>query len=194
MQYIIAGLGNPEPKYKDTRHNIGFHVLDELENILNTEIRKSKFNSLFAEAIYKERKLFLVKPQTYMNLSGIAIAQIKNFYKINVSNLIVVHDELDLSLGTLRIKFGGGTAGHNGLNSIINSIGDNKFIRIRVGIGRPPENIQGSDYVLSKFSKKEKSIVDEVVTKACDAVLEIVSSDVKTAMNKFNNNNKQELK
>ena len=190
MQYIIAGLGNPEKKYDNTRHNVGFQVIDQLGKILNIEIKENKFNSLFTQTTYSDKKLFLAKPLTYMNLSGKAIAEIKNFYKIDVENLIVVHDELDLEFGEIKIKQAGGSAGHNGLKSIVSSLGSNNFIRLRVGIGRPPENQSGANYVLGKFSKAENEVIEDVLNKTCDAVLEIINSDVKTAMNKFNSKEK----
>ena len=123
-----------------------------------------------------------------MNLSGVAIAEIKNFYKIKVENLIVIHDELDLPLGNLKIKVGGGSAGHNGIRSIINSLSDNNFIRIRLGIGKPLNKEDGEKFVLSKFSKSERAIIDDVIQTASDAVLEIITTDIVNAMNKFNNN------
>ena len=176
MRYVIVGLGNPETKYKNTRHNIGFEVIDEIGRILNVEIKKNRFSSLFAEVVYSNCKLYLLKPKTYMNLSGIAIAEIKNFYKINVSNLIVIHDEMDLPLGKLKVKQGGGTAGHNGIKSIVNSIGDNGFTHIKIGIGRPLNKNDGQNYVLSKFSKTEKETINNIIIKASETTLNIISS------------------
>lgn len=191
MQYVIAGLGNPESKYESTRHNVGFLALDRLEKLLNIEINQKKFDGLFTQTIYNGSKLYLIKPLTYMNLSGRSVAEIKNYYKIEASNLIVIHDELDLLFGKIKIKIGGGTAGHNGIKSIVNSLGDNSFVRIRVGIGKPPTGQDGSSYVLSNFSRKEMNeLEDSVLDQACDAALEIVSNGVKSAMNKINSKEK----
>lgn len=191
MQYVIAGLGNPESKYESTRHNVGFLALDRLEKLLNIQINQKKFDGLFTQTIYNGSKLYLIKPLTYMNLSGKSVAEIKNYYKIEASNLIVIHDELDLLFGKIKIKIGGGTAGHNGIKSIVNSLGDNSFVRIRVGIGKPPTGQDGSSYVLSNFSRKEMNeLEDSVLDQACDAALEIVSNGVKSAMNKINSKEK----
>lgn len=191
MQYVIAGLGNPESKYESTRHNVGFLALDRLEKLLNIQINQKKFDGLFTQTIYNGSKLYLIKPLTYMNLSGRSVAEIKNYYKIEASNLIVIHDELDLLFGKIKIKIGGGTAGHNGIKSIVNSLGDNSFVRIRVGIGKPPTGQDGSSYVLSNFSRKEMNeLEDSVLDQACDAALEIVSNGVKSAMNKINSKEK----
>lgn len=186
MRFLVAGLGNPGPEYENTRHNIGFGVLDRLAERFNTEITKSGYSSLYAEVTYSENKIFLLKPQTFMNNSGRAVSEIKKFFKIPTKNLIIIYDELDLPLGSFKIKSGGGAAGHNGIRSILNSLGDDKFTRIRFGIGKPSSREKTVSHVLSRFSKDENHIVDDMIDKAGEAVMEIIDNGVNSAMNKFN--------
>lgn len=186
MRFLIAGLGNPGPEYENTRHNIGFAVADRLAEKLNSEISKEGYSSFYSEVNYSENKLYLVKPQTYMNNSGRAVYEIKKFFKIPTNNLIVIHDEMDIPLGNFKIKSGGGSAGHNGIRSILNSIGEDNFTRIRFGIGKPGSRDKTVKYVLSRFSKDENHIVDDMIDRVCEAVIEVVNNGVKSAMNKFN--------
>lgn len=188
MQFLIVGLGNPGAEYENTRHNIGFKALDNIASHFNKEILKKGYSSLYEEIHYSENKLFLIKPQTFMNRSGKAVHEIKSFYKIPTENLIIIYDELDIPLGKLKIKFGGGAAGHNGIRSILNSIGEDGFSRIRLGIGKPVKREKTVGHVLSKFAKDEKHIVDDMITTVYKAVIEIIENGVQSAMNKFNNN------
>lgn len=190
MQFLIVGLGNPGPEYENTRHNIGFEIVDKLAAKFSDELTKKGYGSLYTEINYSGNKLYLVKPQTFMNNSGKAVYEIKRFFKIPTQNMIVIYDELDIPLGTLKIKLGGGSAGHNGIRSIINSTGEEDFTRIRFGIGKPLTRDKTANHVLSMFGKDEKQAVDDNIDTVCKAVLEIIDNGVKNAMNKFNKINK----
>ncbi len=183
---IVAGLGNPGKGYSSSRHNVGFMVIDELAKGLSVSLKKKGFRSHYAQASIEEKRLLLLKPDTYMNRSGEALSDVIEFFKIPAKDLIVVYDEMDIPLGNIKVKIGGGSAGHRGIESIINSLGQSDFIRVRVGIGKPVQRSQGIDHVLSQFEKDEKKLVNRVVDRAKDAVLEIVLSGAENAMNKFN--------
>ena len=158
--YLIIGLGNPGLGYKFTRHNAGFLAIDHIAEKHNISNFNSKFKSLITDFNFVNYKFLLAKPQTYMNLSGEAALMIKNFYKLQNSQIIVIHDDIDLKLGDVRIKVGGGHAGHNGLKSLDHLIG-NDYKRIRVGIGRPESRMDVSDYVLGKFTDEELKIINK---------------------------------
>ena len=158
---LIIGLGNPGNEYSRTRHNAGFIALDAIAANLGLSWQK-KFDGEFASTNYQGQKLFLLKPQTYMNLSGKSAIAAKNHYKLGLSDIVVFHDELDIDLGSIRHKVGGGSAGHNGIKSLDSSIGKD-YHRIRMGIGRPVGGIDPSDYVLGKFSKDEQLEIDEII-------------------------------
>jgi PTH1 family peptidyl-tRNA hydrolase len=183
---IVVGLGNPGKGYSSSRHNVGFMVIDELAKGLGVNLKKKGFRSHYAQASIEEKRLLLLKPDTYMNRSGEALSDVIEFFKIPTEDLIVVHDEMDLPLGNIKVKVGGGSAGHRGIESIINSLGQSDFIRVRVGIGKPVQKSQAIGHVLSQFEKDEKELVNIVVNRAKDAVLEIVLSGAENAMNKFN--------
>lgn len=186
MNFLVVGLGNPGKEYEFTRHNIGFMVIENLGKDTGINISKKGFKGLFGHGLFQDKKVLLFKPETFMNNSGKAVKEIKNFYKIPTENVIVVHDELDLELGSLKIKFGGGTAGHKGLDSIVEQIGDDNYSRIKVGIGKPYLKGETTNHVLSPFSKDETDIVKKSIEKATDATLETISHGVVSAMNKFN--------
>ena len=186
MDFLVVGLGNPGKEYELTRHNIGFLVLDSLANQTGVEINRTGFKGFYNDVIFSDKKLMLFKPQTFMNLSGNAVKEIKNFYKIENQKIIVVHDEIDIELGTLKIKEGGGSAGHNGIKSIIENLNDNSFKRIRVGIGKPGNQNLVSSHVLSKFSSDEKKIVKQLIENTVDAIKEIIKNGIENAMNKYN--------
>jgi peptidyl-tRNA hydrolase, PTH1 family len=188
---LVAGLGNPGKKYTNTKHNIGFLVVDEIGKRVGIELKKNKFKGIFGEGFTGDIKLALLKPETYMNLSGESVSSIKNFYDIPTENIIVVYDEMDLPLGDIRIKSGGGSAGHNGIKSIISSLGSGEFTRVRVGIGKPLAKDSGAGHVLSGFSKDEGKIVKESIMRAADAVFAITEDGLERAMNKYNTKNKQ---
>lgn len=183
---LVVGLGNPGKEYTLTKHNVGFLVIDELGNRVGVDITKSKFQSLCGEGFLESEKMLLLKPQTYMNRSGGAVFSASDFYKIPPENIIVVHDEMDIALGRIMIKPGGGSAGNNGIKSIISSLGSKDFIRVRIGIGKPDAKSDGANHVLSNFSKSESDVVEESIQTASDAVLEIVSNGLEKAMNKYN--------
>jgi PTH1 family peptidyl-tRNA hydrolase len=184
--YLVAGLGNPGSDYDRTRHNLGFLTVDELAARLDAgRFKKSKHSALVADARDGETRLVLAKPQTYMNLSGRSIASLMNFFKVELENVIVVHDELDLPFGIVRVKLGGGTAGHNGLRSIVAAIGSD-FVRVRIGIGRPMGRKDPVDYVLEPFGKSEALEVPAIVDRAADAVLSVVREGVGAAQTEFN--------
>ncbi len=184
---LIVGLGNPGLKYSDTRHNVGFNFIDRLisENLITKTFLK--FNALIFECYINNNKTYLVKPQTYMNNSGVAVYQIMNYYKIDVSNLIVISDDVSLSPGYLRIRRSGSSGGHNGLNSIINNLHTDNFIRVRIGIGKidsPDFNM--IDWVLGRPSQKDSSDIEKVTNKA-NEIINMLLDNVDSAMNKYNN-------
>lgn len=184
--WLIAGLGNPGAEYERTRHNIGFRVLDLLAERLGTRFKRGRTSALVAEARDGDLRIVLAKPTTYMNLSGNAIAPLARYFKIEPERVVVVHDEIDLPFGSLRVKFGGGTAGHNGLRSLVSSLGTPEFARVRVGVGRPAGRKEAADHVLDAFSKAEEKEVPIVVAEAADAVQEIMRDGVERTQNRIN--------
>jgi len=183
---LIAGLGNPGVRYSYSRHNIGFLVLDTLARREDIEINRGKFDSHLGRGIISEVPVVLAKPQTFMNLSGIAVGKLARYFGVGVEDVIVIHDDMDFPLGDVRIKVGGGTGGHKGLLSVIDHLGGPEFTRVRLGIGRPPAGEAGERYVLERFPEREMETVPRAVERACDVVVEIVSSGVQAAMNRFN--------
>jgi PTH1 family peptidyl-tRNA hydrolase len=183
---LIVGLGNPGEKYESTRHNIGFSFIDKFSEQINSPITDSKFNSLYSNVNKDGKKLLLLKPQTYMNDSGVAVKKVKDFFKISSNQTIVIYDDLDLQVGQIKIKDTGGSGGHNGINSIIENIGNNNFIRIRIGIGKPLEKSMTNKYVLSKFTKDESKIVNNINNLAKNIIYSIVFKSISFAMNTFN--------
>ena len=183
---LIVGLGNPGNKYNQTRHNIGFSFIDFLSKQIDCSISHSKFQSLVGSKDVDGQKLILIKPQTFMNDSGIAVKEVKNFYKIDTNRIIIIYDDLDLNVGQIKIKNNGGSGGHNGINSIINNIGNNEFIRIRVGIGKPKEKSMTNKYVLSKFDENDQKIVNDINDLAKEIIYSIVFKSISFAMNTFN--------
>jgi PTH1 family peptidyl-tRNA hydrolase len=183
---IIVGLGNPGKKYERTRHNAGFMAVDELARSLHVDVNQEKYSSFVARARIDPESTVLAKPQTYMNDSGRAVGAILKDTYASVSDLIVLHDELDLPLGSVRIKIGGGHGGHNGLRSIVELVGSSDFIRVRLGIGRPAPGMDAADYVLSPFLAEERQLLPEVMAKAVEAVRVIILEGPNRAMNIFN--------
>ncbi len=182
--YIIAGLGNPGKEYTGTRHNVGYDALDCLAEKYNIKLNKLKFNSVYGEVSINGVRVMLVKPATYMNRSGIAIDEIIKFYKIPAENIIVIYDDIDIPVGTLRIRPHGSAGTHNGMRSIIQHVGSN-FPRIRIGIGRNSD-MDLADYVLQRFNKKDREIILSIADKAANAAIEIIESNVDNAMQKYN--------
>ena len=183
---IIAGLGNPGDQYRMTRHNMGFLVLDALAGEAGIAVQKKKFEALLGDGRLGSHRVLLVKPQTFMNLSGQSVRQVVDFYQKTAEDLIVVHDDLDLPFGTVRIKVGGGDGGHKGIRSIMDHLGGGTFTRVRLGIGKPPFKDDTEHYVLQTFPKADLETLAEVVRKACEAIREILDSGVRPAMNRFN--------
>ena len=184
--FLIIGLGNPGREYKDNRHNIGFMVIDRIAVRLNAQGMKLQSKALVMSGIYEDRKIILAKPQTYMNLSGQSVQGLLNFYKIPFENLIIAHDDLDLPLGTIRIRPGGGPGGQRGMASTIEQLGTQDFPRLRIGIGRPPGRMDPKDYVLQNFTKDEQKMLSEIIDRAADAALAFVTDGLNKAMNQFN--------
>lgn len=179
--FLIAGLGNPGDKYKNTRHNIGFMVIDKITKSLTTStINKSNFQS----ELFKSTSKLLAKPQTFMNESGQSIISIAQYYNIPNENIIIIHDDLDLAFGTIKYKIGGGHGGHNGLRSIDSHIGKD-YIRIRVGIGKPIEKTKVANYVLSDFSKEENTKLDDIISHIIDSIDAIQKLTIDEVKSKF---------
>ena len=183
---IIVGLGNPGKKYEKNRHNLGYMTIDKLSKKLDIELNKEKFNGLIGEKTLDGDKIMLVKPLTFMNLSGDCISEILNFYKVTPSSLVVIYDDIDIDLGKIRVKPQGKPGTHNGMRDITTKIGTEDFIRVRIGSGKPFPEQNLADFVLSDFSKDEFSIIDKSTDLAMEAVIEILNSGVHSAMNKFN--------
>jgi PTH1 family peptidyl-tRNA hydrolase len=183
---IFVGLGNPTAEYAATKHNVGFMLADRLAKELSADIWREKFNSLVAESFFDGEKVLIVKPQTFMNLSGESVAPIVNFYKIGVENLVVAHDDMDLPLGMIRLRPKGSGGGHHGVESIIQHLGTQNFPRIRIGIGRPPENWSVNSHVLSPFVQNDAKIISNALDELVPAVICIFKDGIDNAMNKFN--------
>ena len=184
--YVIVGLGNPEEEYSGTRHNMGFDVINEIAEEYKIKIDKHKFNSLNAKCNIEGKEVILVKPQTYMNLSGTSLREIVNFYKVEKENIIIIYDDMDIKTGTIKIRKKGSAGGHNGVKSIIENLGTTEIPRIRVGIGAPKENEDRIKYVIGHISKEEKEILKDGVKKAKEAVIEILKNGIDKTMNKYN--------
>lgn len=185
--YLIAGLGNPTEKYDKTRHNVGFETIDLLAARFQVKMKKRAFNAMAGKAQIGGEQVLLVKPLTYMNLSGNAIAAAARFYKINPEKeLIVIYDDADLDAGRLRLRMKGSAGSHNGMKSIIERVGTGNFPRIRIGIGTRPEHIDMVDYVLGRFDKETRPLMEEAFSKAADAAVDIVEHGIDHAMNRFN--------
>ena len=183
---LVVGLGNPGQKYEGTRHNVGFQVIDHCEKSLNIPLNQSKFKGVYGFEHINNEKIFLLKPLTYMNLSGESVVPLMKFYKISVENLLVIYDDLDLKPGTIRLRQKGSHGGHNGMKSIINHLGTDEFNRIRIGIGRPEPGIPVSNYVLSSFHPEEGELVNQATLKASEAVEAWTKTPFLKVMNDFN--------
>ena len=185
--YIIAGLGNPGKEYENTRHNIGFDVIDRLAEEENIAVMESKHKALIGKGYVAGQKVILAKPQTFMNLSGESIREIVDYYKVDdTSELIVISDDISLDVGQIRIRKKGSAGGHNGLKNIIKMLGHDTFTRVRMGVGEKPKNYDLADYVLGRFDKDERVLVDEAIKEAADAVELILEEGIETAMNRYN--------
>lgn len=185
VPFLIVGLGNPGPEYENTPHNLGFHVADEIAIRLNAGFTR-KGKSLRCEATLFGRKIILLKPQTYMNLSGEAVRETVDFYKLNPSkDVLVLLDDLDLPKGSIRIRLSGSAGGHRGLDSVLQHLGDSNVPRLRIGIGRD-EKLTAKTYVLKQITKREMKSYGEVVHRSADAALDAAEKGITHAMNSFN--------
>lgn len=182
---LIVGLGNIGKEYENTRHNVGFMVVDKLANKLNANFEQSKFKASIAMINYKGEKVIIMKPSTYMNLSGEAVLACVNFYKIHVEDILIIHDDLDLPVGSVRIRMQGSAGGQKGMNNIINLLHTSDIKRIRVGIDKNPI-IPVVDYVLGKFTSEEKPKINEAIDWASDAAEAFVHQPFMEVMNKYN--------
>jgi len=194
MDYLIIGLGNPGKRYESTRHNIGFMALDRLAAQFEIALKQKSFNALWGKGTIAGSNVLLAQPQTFMNLSGTAVRQLQSFFKMDISNLIVIHDDLDLPFGAVKLKAGGGTAGHKGLASIESNLGTSEFIRVRLGIGKPVDKSRIEGYVLEPFRKGEQVVLPEVLQWAADAGAEIVLNGLQKAISKYQTKNMNFLK
>lgn len=185
--YIIAGLGNPTLQYEGTRHNVGFDVIDTLAEKYNISVDARKSRAFIGKGMIEGQKVILVKPQTYMNLSGESIRGLVDYYKIDVEHeLLVIYDDISLDVGQLRIRKKGSAGGHNGIKNIIANLGTQNFPRIKVGVGEKPKKYNLADYVLSHFSKAERELMEEGYQKAVKAVEMLLDGEMEAAMNEYN--------
>lgn len=183
---MVVGLGNPGREYRDTRHNIGFMVVDHLAENYGIKLSRVQNKAIIGTGLRNDTRIILVKPQTFMNLSGQAVVSLVRFYKIPNSQLIVAHDDVDLPFGTIRMRPGGGSAGQKGIASIINLLGSQDFPRLRMGIGRPPGRMDAAAYVLQSFSEADKELLTAFLARAVDALDCFIQGDLETAMNRYN--------
>lgn len=184
--YLIVGLGNPGRRYRNDRHNIGFMVMNQLAEKYGEAFGKVQFDALVTIFRLDGEKVLLVKPQTFMNNSGTSVAQLKRYYRILSTNILIIFDDLDLPVGYLRVRPQGGSGGHQGMQSIIKNIGSQEFPRMRLGIGRPPGKMDPSTYVLQSFTEEESLTVEIQLNRAVECIETFLSDGIETAMNHFN--------
>lgn len=189
--FLIAGLGNPTKTYAGTRHNIGFEVLDCLADRCGISVNAKKYKALYGMGQIEGQKVLLMKPQTFMNLSGEAVSAMASYYKIQPQQMIVIYDDINLPTGQLRVRKKGSAGGHNGVKNIIERTGSSDFMRVRVGIGEKPEGWDLADYVLSKFSKTERPLMEEAIDDAASAVILMIGQGADVAMNRYNAKKKE---
>lgn len=184
--FAVIGLGNPGRAYDGTRHNVGFDTIDCLAERNNVKLNKIKHKAVYGETYINNEKVILVKPQTYMNRSGECVLDIYSYYNIPIENIIVIYDDIDIKFGSLRIRQKGSAGSHNGMKSIIYHLQSEHFPRIRIGIGKPEEGMDLADFVLSRFTKDEREIIDSTIERAALAVETIISQGLNKAMNEYN--------
>lgn len=185
--FLIVGLGNPGKDYTNTRHNIGFEVIEKLAEQENIGVLEKKHKALIGKGYIEGQKVILAKPQTYMNLSGESVRELMDYYKIDEKEeLIVISDDISLEPGQLRVRKKGSAGGHNGLKNIIQHLGHDAFIRVRMGVGEKPKGYDLADYVLGHFSREEQKVMADAAAEAADAIRTIIKEDVDAAMNRFN--------
>jgi len=183
---LIVGLGNPGREYENHRHNLGFKVIDSLAKEYNIDICHKKFKAIYGKGNIKNDSIVLVKPLTYMNLSGESVIGLSNFFKISIEDILVIADDLNIDFGRIRIRKDGSDGGHNGLKSIISCLGSKSFPRIRLGIGLPKHSGDVSNYVLSQFNDEEKKELDTFINKAKDAIVCVITDSIEKGMNQYN--------
>lgn len=185
---LLVGLGNPGARYRDTRHNVGFMVVDRFVQAQGGATWREKYQAKLADISVSGERLWVLKPQTYMNRSGQSVGAVARFFKIEPPDVLVVHDELDLPWGRIRLKQGGGDAGHNGLRSVTSGLGSSEYVRLRIGIGRPSPDFsgKGADYVLQAFAAEEQTLLPEVIRQAADAISDVLKHGLSATMNRVN--------
>lgn len=184
--FVIAGLGNPGSKYDNTRHNVGFDTIDHLSEKHGIKVSKLRHKALIGDGLIKNERVLLVKPQTFMNLSGESVRALAEWFKVPLEKLIIIYDDVDLPLGKVRIRPNGSSGTHNGMRSVIYQLQSDEFPRIRIGIDKAPEGWELADYVLSKFKPEERKIINESISNAANAADAILTSGVNAAMNLYN--------
>ena len=182
---LLVGLGNPDPNNSNHRHNVGFFVIDAINKKFKLTKQKPKFKGLLTTGNIDEQKVFAIKPLTFMNSSGICITELIEYFKINVKDVFVFHDDMDIDIGKVKVKFGGSSAGHNGIDSIDKNIGKN-YSRVRIGIGRPKNNSTGEDHVLDNFSADEKQSVEEIINNIIKSLSILIKKDLELFSSKVN--------
>lgn len=186
---LIVGLGNPGNQYEITRHNIGFLAIDQLSIEKKISLRKKKFHSVYGSSLVCGCKVIIAKPLIFMNRSGEAVSALASYYGITIENIMVIHDDMDIEFGKLKVKTGGGSAGHRGVDSLIQYLKEDNFLRIRVGIGKPRVNINPSDFVLQEFNRAEQKQLKEIISKIQDCIEVILTQGPEAAMNQFHVSN-----
>lgn len=189
---VIVGLGNPGIRYQGTRHNIGFRVVDRLAEINRIPISTKRFKSIYGTGRIDSQRVVLLKPMTFMNRSGEAVKKTVDFFRVGMEDLVVVQDDLDLPLGRLRFKRRGGDGGHQGVRSVIESMGGNTFLRLKVGIGRPPRGMDPADYVLTPFGETRESDMEKILSRAAESLRVMLLEGIETAMNRYQKKEKTE--
>jgi len=184
--YLIVGLGNPGQQYRGTRHNVGFMMLDYLAGKINLTFADSRWKALVAKATLWDESVVLLKPETYMNLSGTAVAQAAHFYKIPPAHIIIIHDDLDMEFGRIKLVSGGGDGGHKGIRSIIEQLGTKDFPRLKIGIGRPPVPVLPEKYVLGKFDSAEKERIEQKLSVVLEGIRIFLQQGIAAAMSLVN--------
>jgi peptidyl-tRNA hydrolase, PTH1 family len=184
--HLVLGLGNPGRRYERTRHNAGFLVVDRLAARQGVAVERAQLGATVESVRLGDHPVVLAKPQSFMNLSGQPAASLRGWYKVENDHLVVVHDEVDLPFGDVRVKKGGGSGGHNGLKDLVEKLGTSEFVRVRVGVGRPPQGWDTADWVLAAFSPAEEEALPEIVDRAADAVVLVVERGVSHAMGEIN--------
>ncbi len=184
--YLIVGLGNPEPEYSKTRHNMGFDVINKIANKYEIELTRTKFNGIYGSGLIENEKVILLKPQTFMNLSGQSIKPFIDFYKIPLQNILVIYDDMDVEIGSIKIRKKGGPGTHNGAKSVVHELASEDFARVRVGIGKPVDEYDAIDYVIGKLDEEIYKNLEKGIQKASDACIEFLKNGIDSAMNKYN--------